>query len=688
MVHPKWSGVHCRDMQTYPTPLADANLLRVPLADAGARWLWAACLLLCLAWSGLARGAAIAPVTVDAGTSMLPLGALVEWREDPSGQLGFSDVAAPGGNVAFQPSQHAVPNFGFTRSAYWFRIRLTNHDAHQRDWLLENQYPLLDHVDLYLRTPDGQLKVIRGGRALPYTSRAVDHPNLVFRLPLARDAPTELYLRVQTGGSLQLPLRLWRPDAFAASDRSELFLLAAFYGLLAAMFCYNLLLFLSLRDASYFYYVLYVASFSLFQFSLNGLAFEYLWPASPRWAALSVPFFLSLSLVAIIQFSCSFLHIGQYLPTLKRVLAGLQLAMLGVAAACAVADYSLLIRITTLVGLIISMVIFVAGGHIWRNRGLEQARYFIIAWTSLLGGMLLYALKTVNAVPTTFVTSYGLQIGAGLEVLLLSFALAHRLKILKAENERIQREQTEELERKVEQRTMQLDQAMHQLVATNKELEAFSYTVSHDLRAPLRAIDGFSQALDEQCANKLTADERGYLLRIRNASRRMFELIDALLGLARINRLELKTEQLDLSALASEVWAELEGQYADHPRELVAAPDVYARADRQLMRNVLNNLLGNALKFSARQPLSRVEFGAGQRDGRTVYFVRDNGAGFDPRFAGKLFGAFQRFHDQREFEGTGIGLASVQRIIHRHGGEIWAESSPGAGACFYFTLAA
>lgn len=650
--------------------------------------LWLIGLLLCLTCSGLARSAALVPVIVDARTDTLPLGTQLQWRDDPDGRLGFADVAAPGADATFQPSQRAVPNFGFTRSTYWFRMRLENRDPRQHDWLLENQYPLLDHLDVYLRTPDGRVTVVRGGRALPYGSRAIDHPNLVFRLPLAPGVPTEVYLRVQTGGSLQLPLQLWRPDAFAARDRTELFVLAAFYGLLAAMFCYNLLLFLSLRDASYFYYVLYVASFSLFQFSLNGLAFEYLWPESPRWGLQSTPFFLSLSLVAIIEFSSQFLRFDRHLPRVKRVLRGVQLVMVGVAAAGMVVDYSPLIRIATLAGLIVSLVIFVAGWYIWRNRRLVQARYFIIAWTSLLGGMLLYALKTVNAVPATFITSYGLQIGAGLEVLLLSFALAHRLKILKAENERIQREHTEELERKVEQRTVQLDQAMNQLVATNKELEAFSYTVSHDLRAPLRAIDGFSQALDEHCAGKLTAVERDYLQRIRNASGRMFELIDALLGLARLNRIELKTEPLDLSALAREVWAELDGQYAGHPRELVAAPVASASADRQLMRNVLHNLLGNALKFSTKQPVSRVEFGTEQRDGRTVYFMRDNGAGFDMRFAGKLFGAFQRFHDQREFEGTGIGLASVQRIIHRHGGEIWAESSPGAGACFYFTLAA
>ena len=283
---------------------------------------------------------------------------------------------------------------------------------------------------------------------------------------------------------MQLPLTLWQPERFNISDADQQRMFAGFYGLLLAMFAYNLLLFLSLRDASYGYYVLYVGCFGLFQFSLNGLGFEYLWPESPRWGQMSIPFFLSLSLVAMLQFSRLFLQLAPNQPRVNTLLRASQGLLLLVPPLLPVLDYSPLIRGVTLFGLVSGVLICLCGWFVWLRCRLQQARYFVFAWTCLLAGMLLYALKTFNVLPSNFITSYALQIGAGLEVLLLSFALAHRLKILEAENKQIQRDHAAQLVQQVNERTGQLDRAMQQLLATNQELEAFSYTVSHDLRAP------------------------------------------------------------------------------------------------------------------------------------------------------------------------------------------------------------
>ncbi len=225
-----------------------------------------------------------------------------------------------------------------------------------------------------------------------------------------------------------------------------------------------------------------------------------------------------------------------------------------------------------------------------------------------------------------------------------------------------------------------------QLETANAELDAFAYSVSHDLRAPLRSIDGFGQALLEDYGSHLDAAARGHLDRVRAASQRMAGLIDDLLGLSRVTRAELRRERVDLSALAQSVAAEL--QEADPKREVefAIAPGLVVEADPHLLRLVLENLLGNARKYTAKRPHARIEFGATERDGRLAYYVRDNGAGFDMAYAGKLFGAFQRLHSAAEFEGTGIGLATVQRIIHRHGGRVWAEGVVGEGATFSFTL--
>ncbi|MDO9359049.1 MAG: ATP-binding protein [Polaromonas sp.] len=239
-----------------------------------------------------------------------------------------------------------------------------------------------------------------------------------------------------------------------------------------------------------------------------------------------------------------------------------------------------------------------------------------------------------------------------------------------------------ELEERVRQRTAQLQ-------AANRELESFSYSVSHDLRTPLSAIDGFSGLLDKDIGEGGMTSERGrhYLKRIRAGVSQMGELIDALLSLARVTKTSLRWERVDLSAMAAKTLAAHREREPDRDVELHIDPGMAADGDPRLLQQLLENLLGNAWKFSERQPQTRIVFTSSTgAQGETVYTVRDQGAGFDMTYSGKLFGAFQRLHTVTEFEGTGIGLATVHRIVMRHGGRVWAESSPGEGAAFHFTL--
>lgn len=237
------------------------------------------------------------------------------------------------------------------------------------------------------------------------------------------------------------------------------------------------------------------------------------------------------------------------------------------------------------------------------------------------------------------------------------------------------------LEQRVIERTAQLE-------AANRELESFAYSVSHDLRAPLRSIDGFSQALIEDYRDALDQTGAGYLQRVRNASQRMAQLIDDLLELSRITRREMRRESTDLSMLAQEIVADLRKEQPEREVEVSIAPGIRLQADANLLRIALDNLIRNAWKFTAKQPRARIEVGVEKQGGGPVYFVRDNGAGFDMSYAGRLFGAFQRLHSEAEFPGTGIGLATVQRVVRRHGGSIWVEAAPGKGATFFFTIGA
>ena len=235
----------------------------------------------------------------------------------------------------------------------------------------------------------------------------------------------------------------------------------------------------------------------------------------------------------------------------------------------------------------------------------------------------------------------------------------------------------------------ELRQQAARLESVNEELESFSYSVSHDLRAPLRGISGFALALEEHSADALDDMSRGYLRRVRNAAKHMGDLIDDLLKLSRLTRAEMKMQPVNLSELASSLVAEY--RQADPAREVevVIAPNIPVNGDPALLRVLLDNLLGNAWKFTSKNPAARIEVGCGPGyAGKLACFVRDNGVGFDNRYAHKLFGAFQRLHSQAEFPGTGIGLATVQRIVHRHGGQVSAQGVIGGGATFGFTLEA
>jgi signal transduction histidine kinase/ligand-binding sensor domain-containing protein len=243
-----------------------------------------------------------------------------------------------------------------------------------------------------------------------------------------------------------------------------------------------------------------------------------------------------------------------------------------------------------------------------------------------------------------------------------------------------------DLETQVAQRTRSLSEQAAQLEAANKELEAFSYSVSHDLRAPLRSIDGFSQALLEDNADQLDSQGKDFLGRVRAASHRMERLIDDMLKLSRVTRSEMHRVTVDLSALAQTVARELQATQPERKVEFVIMPGLAAKADLNLMRVVLENLLGNAWKFTGKHSAARIELGVIRQNGQLACFVRDNGAGFDMAYAEKLFVAFQRLHSPADFEGTGIGLATVRRIIHRHGGHVRAEGKVEQGATFYFTL--
>jgi light-regulated signal transduction histidine kinase (bacteriophytochrome) len=237
-----------------------------------------------------------------------------------------------------------------------------------------------------------------------------------------------------------------------------------------------------------------------------------------------------------------------------------------------------------------------------------------------------------------------------------------------------------ELEQRIQERTKELEVA-------NKELEAFAYSVSHDLRTPLRSIDGFSHILLEDYKDKLDEQGQIFLNKICNGTRHMSFLIEDMLKLSQVTRSEINIRKINLSALAENVADYLKSTDSDRKVAFSIQDQIFVNADKRLMQIALENLLGNAWKFTSKNPSATIEFGVLHKNQKDVYYVRDDGAGFNMNYAQKLFGAFQRLHDSAEFHGTGIGLATVERLIQRHGGTIWAEGEVEKGAVFYFTIA-
>ena len=308
----------------------------------------------------------------------------------------------------------------------------------------------------------------------------------------------------------------------------------------------------------------------------------------------------------------------------------------------------------------------------------------------------LLVIRAKDAARSAFRARYAVVLASALDILLIVmmfryFVRERRLRVnAEIANEQLAaaREEVEEraqevlalnatLEERVKQRTLELE-------TTNRELEAFSYSVSHDLRAPLRTIDGFSLALEEDYAEAVDAVGRDYIHRVRTGVQRMGQLIDSLLQLSRITRAELLREPVDLTDLAESVAANLKEENSDRAIHISVEPGMKADGDPRLLRVALENLLGNAIKFSSKMPESLVSVGWDQE--RKAWFVRDNGAGFDMHYADKLFNAFNRLHGDKDFKGSGIGLATVARVIRRHHGRIWAESTINHGATFWFTL--
>lgn len=622
----------------------------------------------------------VGAVTFDEQVRALPLGQSMYVFEDVRGDASIDDVSSQAVQGSFRLHDKPVLNAGYSRSVFWLRLDLQylpRQEQGARSWLLELAYPPLDHLELYLPDDSGSFALAqRTGDALPFDSRQIRQNNYLFELSLEPGQTKRIYLRLESQGSIQAPLTLWSPNAYLEEQPGRIYVLGIIYGVLLVMLVYNLFIFLSVRDTSYLHYILYIASFGLYQISVNGAGIEYLWPDSPWWANAATPFLIGSAALFGCQFARSFLHTAEHSPWVDRLLLVLMACGAAVMILALCISYATALRLATYLALLFTVVIFAAGILAWL-RGMRVARYFIVAWTAFLVGGIVNTLMVLGYVPNVFLTMYASQIGSALEVGLLSLALADRINAMKEERTRILQEAGRKLE------------ALNQELAdSNRFKDEFLATVTHELRTPMNGVIG---SLELMQTVKMDVELEQYQKTAAASARDMMRMVNDILALTELQagKLYPLRDAFSLRGLLDGLCAQYAPRAEDKGLSFTlelddSLPDTL-EGDAAKLAQALGYLLDNAIKFTSEGGVTLEVCRAGSIGSNLPLsvVVSDSGIGF-AHVEGDLY---QRFHQldgsmTRKYGGLGIGLAICRHLVDLLGGSLSHESQPGVGSRF------
>lgn len=650
--------------------------------------------------------------------------------EDVYNQYDVEQVSQGTVGVKFHPIDSDAPNLGFSSSSAWLRFTVHNPAPHAREWLLEVAYPHLDLVELYIPTNTGAFEKRSAGDRRPFAERDLPYRNVVFRIKQPPDSSVTYYLRARTTGSLTLPLVAWSNDAFIRQLNLQQPALWMFYGLMVAIALYNLFIFLSVRHVAYFYYVLHTFAYALFQFVLNGLAFQYLWPNSVWWANQCMPACIAFSFFTGVQFHRNFLDLKHNLPRLDRLLAffGAYTAFAATLVALVV-PYVISIRAVVVLGVLIIVVALFSTTRLVLKRH-RPAYFYGAAWGMLLIGIMAYLLKTMNVLPTNAVTEWSIQIGASLETILLSLGLADRINVM--------RRDLQTLNVRLGENVQQLQHALERAEDARRAKSEFLAGVSHELRTPLNTIINVPEGLREefraasavrcqQCETVFELEEGEsldhaascpechspqslvpaehyvytgspkrtlrYLDQIVRSGNHLLEVVNDILDVSRLEagQMTLHRQPIDMQTLFDRVIAPMAGlaERQEISLQLDALPKpCVVFGDSTKLGQIFINLVGNAIKFSSRRSTVRVSV---QRVGEHFEVcVQDQGIGISASDQSRIFESFVQAEGgaSRRFGGSGLGLAITKKLVLLHEGEIWVESELGRGSRFYVRLPA
>ncbi|NNA90325.1 hybrid sensor histidine kinase/response regulator [Pseudomonas gessardii] len=619
-------------------------------------------------------------------TRSLPLGRVMQVLEDPSGGITIAEARSAALASRYTHHDKDTLNAGYSRSAFWLKVDLhyLPREPHApRTWLLELAYPPLDHLELYVPDEVGGYRLAgRTGDALPFASREVRQNNYLFTVDFKAGEQKTLYLRLQSEGSIQAPLTLWSSTAYLEDQPLRLYVLGLIYGVLLGMLVYNLFIYLSVRDTSYLYYILYIASFGLYQLSVNGAAVEYFWPDNPWWANAATPFLIGASALFGSLFARSFLHTALYSRWLDRLL----LVLVGTGAAVMLlslmTSYALALRLATALALVFTVTIFVAGIKAWCC-GQRVARYFIIAWSAFLIGGVVNTLMVLGYLPNVFLTMYSSQIGSAIEVALLSLALADRINAMREQQAQILFDASQKLE--------VLNQ---QLAHSNQLKDEFLATLTHELRTPMNGVIG---SLELMQTVPLAGDLAQYQQTAAGSARDMMRMVNGILTLTELQagRLSAQPQVFSLRGVLDTLRQQFRGNAQG--KGLAFSIDVAGELPDRLegdagkLMQCLECLLDNAFKFTHQGAVRVRVVGVPRADGHLhlTFIVTDSGIGFAQLDEATLYQRFFQVDGSttREYGGLGIGLAICRQLIELLGGRLTHHSEPRKGSRFQLEVA-